>query len=112
MNRFVLTASLATLLAASPALSHYGMIIPNDPMISQEDGRSVALTMSFSHPFELDGMVLARPASFSVTHEGETTDLLGTLQDATVMDEQGYTLEYPLARPGTYIFAMEPEPYW
>ena len=112
MQRFFLTASFASLIAATPALSHYGMIIPVDPMISQEDGRSVPLTMSFSHPFEMDGMLLEKPVAFSVTHEGTTTDLLGELQDATVMDDQGFTLEYPLERPGTYVFAMEPQPYW
>lgn len=112
MTRHLITVSLAGLIAATPALAHYGMIIPSDPMISQEDGRSVGLTMSFSHPFETDGMMLDRPVGFSVTHEGSTTDLLGALEDATVMDEQGYTLDYPLDRPGTYIFAMEPQPYW
>ena len=75
MKRHIITTSLATLIAATPALAHYGMIIPSDPMISQEDGRSVALTMSFSHPFELDGMTLDTPAAISVTHEGETKDL-------------------------------------
>lgn len=105
-------ASAAALIAAAPAMAHYGMIIPSDPMISQEDGRSVSLTMSFSHPFEMDGMTLDKPVAFSVTHEGTTTDLLGGLQDATVMAEQGYALDYPLERPGTYIFAMEPQPYW
>ena len=112
MKRHLLTASLASLIAATPALAHYGMIIPNDPMISQEDGRSVDLTMSFSHPFELDGMMLDAPVSFGVTYEGETTDLLGDLESATVMDDQGYTLTYPVERPGTYIFTMEPQPYW
>jgi cobalt/nickel transport protein len=112
MKDHFLIASLATLIAVSPALAHYGMVIPSDSMISQEDGRSVALTMSFSHPFEMDGMMLDKPVSFSVTHEDTTTDLLGSLQDAKVMEEQGYTLDYPLERPGTYIFAMEPQPYW
>ena len=112
MTRILLTAAVAAVGLAAPSYAHYGMIIPNDPMISQEDGRSVALTMSFSHPFELDGMMLDTPVAFSVTHDGVTTDLLGGLQDATVMDEQGYTLDYPLDRPGTYIFAMEPQPYW
>ena len=112
MTRIFQTASLVALLAASPVVAHYGMIIPNDPMISQEDGRSVSLTMSFSHPFEMDGMMLDKPVAFSVTHKGTTTDLLGDLQDATVMDDQGYTLDYPLERPGTYVFAMEPQPYW
>ncbi|MEO0767388.1 MAG: DUF4198 domain-containing protein, partial [Pseudomonadota bacterium] len=112
MKHHFLTASLAAMIAATPVVAHYGMIIPSDPMISQEDGRSVSLTMSFSHPFEMDGMMLDKPVAFSVTHEGNKTDLLGGLQDATVMDDQGYTLEYPLDRPGTYIFAMEPQPYW
>lgn len=112
MKKFLTGASLAVLVSAMPALSHYGMIIPNDPMIAQEDGRSVALTMSFSHPFERDGMALATPVAFNVTHEGTTTDLLGTLQGATVMDKAGFTLDYPLERPGTYIFSMEPQPYW
>lgn len=112
MKSYLFTASLAALSVATPALAHYGMIIPNDTMISQQDGRSVDLTMSFSHPFEMDGMTLDAPVKFSVTHEGATTDLLGDLQGETVMGDQGYTLEYPLGRPGTYIFAMEPQPYW
>lgn len=89
MKRHFLTASLATMMAASPALAHHGMIIPNDPMISQEDGRSVALIMSFAHPFELDGTLLETPVAFSVTREGTTSDLLGSLQSATVTQEQG-----------------------
>ncbi|WP_170422309.1 DUF4198 domain-containing protein [Ruegeria arenilitoris] len=112
MKRHILSAALAGSVAATPALAHYGMIIPNDPMISQEDGRTVSLTMSFSHPFEMDGMMLDRPEAFTVTHDGSTTDLLGDLQDATVMDDQGYTLDFALERPGTYVFAMEPKPYW
>ncbi|MEL7099303.1 MAG: DUF4198 domain-containing protein [Pseudomonadota bacterium] len=112
MTRSLTAAALAALIAAAPAAAHYGMIIPDDPMISQADGRSVALTMSFSHPFERDGMILETPAAFTVTHEGATTDLMGALQGASVMDQPGFTLDYPLDRPGTYIFAMEPKPYW
>lgn len=112
MKHHVIAASIASLIATSSALAHYGMIIPNDPMISQTDGRSVSLSMSFSHPFEMDGMILETPVSFSVTRGDDTTDLLGSLKTETIMDEQGFTLEYQLERPGTYIFAMEPQPYW
>ncbi|MCB5200222.1 DUF4198 domain-containing protein [Loktanella sp. TSTF-M6] len=108
---FAATVAL-TALSGTTALAHYGMIIPNDAMISQEDGRSVQLEMSFSHPFELLGMELVEPVSFTVTHAGETTDLLGDLMAAQIMDQPGYTLDYPLERPGTYVFAMEPQPYW
>ncbi|MEL6954399.1 MAG: DUF4198 domain-containing protein [Pseudomonadota bacterium] len=103
---------LATALASSAAFAHYGMIIPSDPMLSQEDGRSISLDVSFSHPFELAGMELVTPVAFSVTHEGETTDLLDALTPATLMEAPGFTLDYDLNRPGTYIFAMEPQPYW
>ncbi|MCX7561784.1 DUF4198 domain-containing protein [Sulfitobacter sp. F26204] len=112
MKHHLLSSSLASLLFAAPALAHYAMIIPHDPMISQEDGRSTELTMSFSHPFEMLGMVLDTPVTFSVTHEGTTTDVVSELQDVAVMGHKGFTLDYPLDRPGTYVFAMEPQPYW
>ena len=104
--------ALIALLAATPAAAHYGMIIPSDPMLSQEDGRSIDLTLSFSHPFEERGMLLERPEAFTVTHAGETTDLLDGLADGTVMGEPGYTLTHELGRPGTHVFAMTPVPYW
>jgi len=113
MKPVILAGAVAGALLAAPAAhAHYGMIIPSDPMISQEDGRSVALTLSFSHPFEVDGMVLDKPESFGVTTGGETIDLLDDLEPATVMDEPGFSLEYALDRPGTYVFHMEPQPYW
>ena len=107
----LLTAG-AIAFAASAATAHYGMIIPSDSMVSQEDGRSVELEISFSHPFEKAGMILETPAAFTVTHEGETRDLLPNLRPATIMDEPAFTLDYALDRPGVHIFAMTPTPYW
>lgn len=112
MKPLFTTTLAAAALMGTTALAHYGMIIPNDPMISQDDGRSVQLSLSFSHPFELNGMVLEEPVSFEVTHEGETTDLKGDLTASDIMDQAGFMLDYPLERPGTYVFAMEPQPYW
>ena len=111
MTHSICAISFAAFAVATPVAANYGMIIPTDPMVSQADGRSVALTRSFSHPFETDGMVLDRPVLFNVTREGATTDLLGALKDATVMDAAGFTLDYPPERSGTYIFAMEPRAY-
>lgn len=108
-----LSTSLTVLaLAAVPASAHYGMIIPSDAMLGQAEGRAISIEVSFSHPFELLGMELVTPVAFAVTHGGETTDLLGDLSPATIMESAGYTLDYDLERPGVYIFAMEPEPYW
>ena len=111
-NTFAATAIASALLSGSAAFAHYGMIIPSDPMLSQEDGRSVTLEVSFSHPFELAGMELVRPVSFTVTHDDETIDLLDDLQPATLMEAPGFMLEHGLNRPGVYVFAMEPQPYW
>ncbi|GAA4229002.1 cobalt/nickel transport protein [Sagittula marina] len=110
MKTFLTAAAL--LASATTASAHYGMIIPSDNMPGQEDGRSVDLTLSFSHPFEGVGMELDKPVAFTVTHEGETTDLLDTLTEAQVMDHAAFATEYRMERPGTYVFAMEPQPYW
>ena len=111
MKSFAPTALILSL-AAIPAYAHYGMIIPSDNMLSQEDGRSIDLTLSFSHPFEGKGMTLEPPASFSVTHAGRTTELVDQLTETTVMDEAAFAASYDLDRPGTYVFALTPQAYW
>lgn len=68
----VISLAAATIVAGTTtALGHYGMIIPSDPMLSQEEGRSISMEVSFSHPFELRGMELVTPVSFNVTHDDE-----------------------------------------
>ena len=110
MKTLMTAAALAA--CASAAGAHYGMIIPSDNMLSQDEGRSVDLTLSFSHPFEGLGMVLEMPEEFTVTHEGETTSLLDTLEETQVMDDAGFATEYRFERPGTHVFSMTPKPYW
>lgn len=112
MKRTFATILAATALTCTSALAHYGMIIPSDSIVDQGDGRSIPVTLSFSHPFEGNGMVLEEPVAFSVTHDGETTDLLSDLEDTQVMGQPAFMLDYPLGRPGAYVFAMEPQPYW
>ncbi len=111
-TRIFTTTASALCLCAGMASAHFGMAIASDPMVSQEEGRSVEVTFSFSHPFELIGMELVRPASVTVTHDGETTDVTDALTPTQVMDFPAFTLEQRLARPGTHVFAMTPQPYW
>ena len=54
------------LLAAGPVWSHFGMLIPTDSMVMQDDNRTVTVTLSFSHPFEMVGMKLVKPKAFNV----------------------------------------------
>lgn len=106
------TATVALLALATQADAHFGMVIPDSPMVSQADGRSVRVTLSFSHPFEAEGMTLETPVAFGVTHEGETTDMLGALAPTSVFGAPGFVAEIPLDRPGVHVVHMSPQPYW
>lgn len=102
----------AILAAGSAAEAHYGMIVPSDQMVMRDDPRAIDLTVAFGHPFEPSGMELARPVRFTVTSEGETTDLLPTLEAAEFHGAPAFRASYAVERPGVHVFAMEPQPYW
>ncbi|MGD8702660.1 MAG: DUF4198 domain-containing protein [Desulfosarcina sp.] len=95
-----------------PAWAHFGMVIPSDTMVMQDDTRTVTVTLSFSHPMEMIGMALAKPKAVAVMTNGQREDLLARLKPAAVMDQAAWRLDYPVKRPGVYMFYMEPEPYW
>jgi cobalt/nickel transport protein len=99
-------------MAAVPAMAHFGMVIPSDSMVMQEDDRTVSVTLSFSHPMEMIGMSLEKPKAFSVSANGNPQDLLDRLKAATVMDSEAWRVDYAIKRPGVYMFYMEPRPYW
>jgi cobalt/nickel transport protein len=94
------------------ASAHFGMVIPSDTMVMQEDNRTVTVALSFSHPMERVGMELEKPKAFGVSANGRSTDLLGQLKSAKVMDHTAWTVDYAIKRPGVYLFHMEPQPYW
>ena len=116
MNSFKMIPSLLIVALiftmAGPADAHFGMVIPSDTMVMQSDPRTVALTLSFSHPMEMIGMELEKPKRVGVLANGSQQDLLGRLKPTTVMDHAGWRLDYPIKRPGVYMFHMEPQPYW
>ncbi|MFZ5564637.1 MAG: DUF4198 domain-containing protein [Thermodesulfobacteriota bacterium] len=94
------------------ASAHFGMVISSDSMVMQDDSRTVNLSLSFSHPFEMVGMPLEKPAKFFVVTGDKQTDLKHTLKEATVMDHAAWQAAYPVKFPGLYTFCMEPVPYW
>ena len=96
---------------AAPAPAHFGMLIPSSPVADQQH-KTIDLTLSFSHPFEMVGMELVKPARFFVAADGSQTDLLAGLEQTDVMGHTGWQTSYAFKRPGVYQFAMEPQPYW
>ena len=96
----------------STAFAHFGMVIPSDTMVMQNDDRNVQVTLSFSHPMEAIGMELASPKRFDVVANGRRQDLTGDLQQTSVMDHTAWQADYKIKRPGVYMFVMEPQPYF
>ena len=105
-------AMTVLLLVPHAALAHFGMVIPSDSMVMQDDPRTVTVNFSFSHPMEMVGMELAKPKAAAVVVNGRSEDLLGRLQPIKVMGHGAWRVDYAIKRPGVYMFHMEPQPYW
>ncbi|MBE9574286.1 MAG: DUF4198 domain-containing protein [Proteobacteria bacterium] len=98
--------------SAGVALAHFGMLIPSDSMVMQNDNRTINVKLSFSHPFEGEGMELVEPVVFGVMANGKKADLLKTLRKTKLMGHTAWETSYTIKRPGVYMFYMEPKPYW
>jgi cobalt/nickel transport protein len=100
------------LILTNPVMAHFGMIIPSDSMVMQGESKTVKLTLSFSHPFEDQGMELAKPRVFGVRSNGKKQNLIEILEKTRVMGHTAWAAPYKIMRPGVYMFYMEPQPYW
>jgi cobalt/nickel transport protein len=108
----VIVASILFISLPETTLAHFGMLIPSDAMVMQNDSRTINLRLSFSHPFEGHGMEMEKPVVFGVVANGKRVDLIKTLKRAEIMMHTGWQTDYRIKRPGIYQFFMEPEPYW
>ena len=108
----IIFLSTLFLFSANFASAHFGMVIPSDSMVMQQENRTVHLMLSFSHPFEVVGMELVKPKIFNVLANGKKQNLLGYLEKTTVMGHAAWETNYKIKRPGVYMFYMEPKPYW
>ena len=104
--------SIIVSFSAGAALAHFGMLIPSDSMVMQNDNRTINVKLSFSHPFEGEGMELVEPVVFGVMASGKNANLLKTLKKTNVMGHTAWETSYTIKRPGVYMFYMEPKPYW
>ena len=99
------------LLMSAPALAHFGMVIPANP-VADQDNKQLQTTFSFSHPFAGIGMDMAKPKRAGVLHNSRITDLTAALTPAMVMDHKAWSATHAVKRPGAHILFMEPQPYW
>jgi cobalt/nickel transport protein len=111
-TRMVIGVVVAVLAVSAQAFAHFGMLIPSKATVSKTDPRTVDVQISFSHPFEMKGMDMAKPKAFGVMSGESRDDLLGSLKPTQVMGKAAWSSQYPVRKPGVYIFYMDPEPYW
>ena len=105
-------ALACVLILTMPAFAHFGMVIPSDSMITQGEPTTLSLELSFSHPFERQGMDMAKPEMFGVLVNGEQKDLTGTLKPTPIMGHDAFTATWKVERPGVHTFFDKPQPYW
>ncbi|MDR1312909.1 MAG: DUF4198 domain-containing protein [Deltaproteobacteria bacterium] len=98
--------------AAAPAYAHFGMVIPSKPTVTDAADSQVDFDIKFWHPFENNGMTLAKPVSFKVYSDGKATDALADLKEKKTGDLVTWSYSWKAARPGVAAFVLEPQPYW
>ena len=94
------------LIIPGQAFAHFGMVIPSDSMVMQEDNRIVTLMISFSHPFEGVGMELTKPHALGVMVNWKKQNLLSDLKKTQLMGHTAWKLDYNVKRPGVFMFYM------
>jgi cobalt/nickel transport protein len=108
-----LTASIIPLALVEHATAHFLVLLPHDDVIAADGRRTVNLRILFTHPMDQGPvMELRKPRRFGTLQAGQPLDLLGTLSEQKVDGKTAYTAEVKLARPGDYVFYVEPAPYW
>ncbi len=114
MKRLVLAALLtgAWLVGAQPALAHFGMIIPDRPLVEKEDPKTINLQFRFWHPMENQGLELGKPQEAGYMLGGQKHDLLASLKEVKVQGHATWAASLPIKKPGDYIFYMTPPPYF
>lgn len=105
-----MTAALLALLTGE-ASAHFGMVIPSENIVTPAK-KNITVDVSFSHPFEMIGMDMAKPKQFQMISGDEKTDLLPQLKESKVMDHQAWQADIAIKKPGVYSLVMEPQPYW
>ncbi|MEW6428851.1 MAG: DUF4198 domain-containing protein [Thermodesulfobacteriota bacterium] len=114
----ILTCLSMTLLLAPAAQAHFGVVLPSDDIVAQDDSRDLTLQVKFIHPMEGHYMEMAKPKRFGVVQGGKQQDLLDTLVAAKGKDigqKEEFTFwkaDYRIRRPGDSTFFVEPAPYW
>jgi cobalt/nickel transport protein len=114
MKRFVIPGLCLLLVLGFTGVcqAHFGVILPDKSMVMQGDNPNLGLTLAFCHPFEQNGMNMAKPRQFGVMFAKHKINLLNTLKETKVLGHEAWKTTYTIKRPGVYAFYFNPQPYW
>lgn len=100
-------------LSVFPAISfaHFQVLLPSQPIVTTQ--KTITLTAQFTHPMEQGPLMnMDVPQRFGVIVNGESQDLLTTLQPHQQDGKTWFSTTYQLKMPADYLFFLEPKPYW
>jgi len=112
LRRIMVVFIFAMIAIPGFCFAHFGMIIPDQAMVVDQKKAEVNLTISFSHPFEQQGMNMEKPKQVGVLFEGKKQDLIQALSLTKVMEHNAWKLSHKVTKPGAYVYYMEPTPYF
>ena len=107
----VFLAMLALCALSSPAMAHFGLVVPDKNLVDKDGSKTVTLDLRFWHPSENLGMNLEKP-SLQVLAKGKTEDISNALEPVSIGGKQAWKAQYAVKGPGVCTFAMTPLPYW
>jgi cobalt/nickel transport protein len=105
-------ALAALLLTPIAGMAHFGMVIPSRCAATEAGDAVIRLNLKFWHPFANMGMDMEKPAAFQVFFNGNSTDMLSFLEEGKEQGRRVWSMDYAITRPGLYVFALEPAPYF
>lgn len=100
-------------LSLIPTLSaaHFQILIPNQAIVTSH--KIITLSAQFTHPMEQGPLMnMDTPQRFGVLFNGESHDLLSTLESHQEQGKTWFSTTYEVKQPSDYVFFLEPTPYW
>lgn len=113
-KRLILWIAAVLVAVSGPAAwAHFQVLLPARDVVSPQDGRTLDLSILFTHPMEQGPvMEMGPPRQFGVLAGGTKQDLRSALKPIRLEGKSAYQATVRLARPGDHIFYIEPAPYY
>jgi len=98
--------------------AHFGMIIPDRDIVTQNSVNAVSVKIMFAHPFEGKMMDMEKPKTVGVFFRGKRHLLDNIIEPVKIkfysdkVYHRAWKFKYLIKRPGDYIFYVKPKPYF